>query len=86
MTAPNALDSSAVDVTPIWTADRKRLGLETSRATAAPRRPVSASARTWLSRKETSAISAATNTPSMMISSRTMPMLSSVSPTAAVYS
>ena len=30
VTAPKALESSAVVVTPIWTADRKRLGFDTS--------------------------------------------------------
>ncbi len=86
VTAPNALDSSAVDVTPICTAARKRFGSPTSLATAAPRRPVSARPRTWLSRSETSAISAATKTPSMTIRSRTIPMFSHVAPdTGRVY-
>ena len=30
VTAPYALDSSAVEVTPIWTAERNRFGFETS--------------------------------------------------------
>ena len=46
VTAPNALDSKAVEVTPIWTAARNRFGSLVSLATAAPRRPVSARART----------------------------------------
>ena len=80
VTAPNALDSRAVVVTPICTAARNRFGSLTSRATIAPRRPDSARARTWPSRNETSAISVATNRPSMTISSKTMPMLISVAP------
>ncbi len=78
VTAPNAEDSNAVTVTPICTEARKRLGLATSRATAAPRRPAVANARTWPSRSDTNASSAATNNPSKMIRASTMPTLISV--------
>src|SRR3954447_10634440 len=71
VTAPKALDSSAVVVTPICTAERKRLGFSTSRATFCPRRPRSDSERSWPSRSVTSAISLATKTPSTMIKPRT---------------
>ncbi len=78
VTAPKALESRAVEVTPIWTAPRNRFGSAVSFATTAPRRPDSASARTWPSRSDTSEISAATNSASIRINSSTMPMLNSM--------
>ena len=62
---PNAADRKPGSVTPTWTAARNRFGSSLSSATTRPRRPLSASARAWLSRSETSAISAAAKTPPM---------------------
>ena len=62
---PKAADKKPARVTPICTAERNWLGLACSLATAWPRLPRWASCFTWLSRSETSAISAAANTPPM---------------------
>ncbi|GAA3316779.1 hypothetical protein GCM10020219_036710 [Nonomuraea dietziae] len=62
-------------VTPICTADRKRLGSWASFATLAPLRPRCSSFRIWLSRRETRAISAAAKKPPIRMKSRTMALL-----------
>ena len=72
--APNAPDSRVARVTPIWTVDRNRLGSCASRAARWPRLPRLASARTWPSRSETSAISAAAKKPPISTMTRTMRM------------
>src|SRR5829696_6325766 len=61
--APNAAEKKPASVTPTWTAARNRLGSPTSLASRSPRAPRSVSALTWLSRNETSAISAAEKHP-----------------------
>src|SRR5688500_18806231 len=86
VTAPNADDSSAVSVTPIWTAASQRVGLAARRATAAPRRPPrSDSALTCPSRSDTSAISAATNSAATSTRRRTTATFSSVAIAAPSY-
>ena len=78
VTAPNALDSSAVEVTPIWTAARKRFGSLISLATAAPRRPgLGQRAHLALAQRDQGDLGR-DEEPSMMISTSTMPTLSSV--------
>ena len=72
--APNAPDSSVASVTPIWTADRNRLGFCASLAARWPRLPRLASERTWPSRSDTRAISAAAKKPPMKMMTRTMTM------------
>ena len=69
--APNAPDSSVATVTPIWTADRKRLGSWASFAARWPRLPRCASERTWPSRSETRAISAPEKNPPTSSMTRT---------------
>ena len=61
--APNVPDSRVATVTPICTADRNRLGSWASRAARWPRLPRFISERTWPSRSETRAISAAAKNP-----------------------
>ena len=72
--APNAPDSRVASVTPIWTADRNRLGFPASLAARWPRLPRRASDRIWPSRSDTSAISAAAKKPPMRMITRTMRM------------
>src|SRR5690606_12150429 len=78
LSAPNAAESMVATVTPICTADRKRLGSRASLATRSPRRPCWASLRTWLSRSETMAISAAAKKPPTRMNSRTTAMLAAM--------
>ncbi len=61
--APNAAEKKPATVTPICTAERKRLGSRASEATAWPRPPWLSRRSTWPERSETSAISVAANTP-----------------------
>jgi len=61
--APNAAEKNPASVTPTCTAARNRLGSPTSLASRSPRAPCSVSDLTWLSRSETSAISAAEKQP-----------------------
>ena len=72
---PKAAERKPARVTPICTADRKRLGFSFSRATVRPREPRWASCLTWLSRSETRAISAPANTPPTQMNSRMRAML-----------
>src|SRR5512139_2938628 len=75
---PNAAERKPASVTPTWTADRKRFGSSLSSATTRPRRLWPARVRTWLSRKDTRAISAAAKTPPMRTKRTTSPMFASV--------
>src|SRR5512139_2602502 len=75
---PNAAERKPASVTPTWTADRKRFGSSLSSATIRPRRLCPANVRTWLSRKDTRAISAAAKTPPMRTNRMTSPTLASV--------
>ena len=77
VTPPNAADRKPARVTPICTADRKRLGFSVSRAMVWPRLPRWASWRIWLSRSDTSAISAAAKMPPIRMKTRINAMLSS---------
>ena len=77
--APNEADRKPENVTPICPAERKRLGSATRRATVAPRRLRAASPWTWLSRRDTSDISAAANTPPQTMSANTTATLSAIS-------
>jgi hypothetical protein len=74
--APKAADRKPARVTPTCTAARKRLGSATRCATRAPRRPFSAIARAWLSRRLTSASSVPANTPPMRMKTATRTMSS----------
>ena len=76
---PKAADRKPIRVTPIWTADRNRFGLAATLATISPRRPRCDSDLSWLSRSETSAISAAAKTPPISTKTRIRTMLSRVS-------
>ena len=75
VTPPNAADRKPARVTPICTADRKRLGFSVSRATVRPRLPQLASWRIWLSRSDT--CSGAAKTPPIRMKTRINAMLSS---------
>src|ERR1700712_1229780 len=77
--APKAAEDRLASVTPTWTAARNRFGPASSLLSACPRRPVSASARTWDSRSETSASSAPEKTPPIRTKTTTMTMLSQTS-------
>ena len=72
---PKAADRNPDMVTPICTADRNRFGLAASAATVRPRWPRVESCLTWLSRSDTSAISAAANTPPTMMNRKISRML-----------
>ncbi len=74
VSAPTAADSTVATVIPICTAERKRFGSRASLATREPRLPSSASLRTWLSRRETMAISAAAKNPPIRTKTRTRTM------------
>ena len=79
---PNAEARKPDRVTPIWTADRKRLGSDCSCWIERPRDPrVAANCLTWESRRLTSAISAAENTPPRRMNSRMMAAFSRTSAT-----
>ena len=82
--APKAAEKKPAKVTPTWTAARNWFGSLSSFCTALPRRPVSAIARTWDSRRETRAISAPAKTPPIMMKTTTMTMLSQTSLTCGV--
>jgi hypothetical protein len=85
--APKAAEKKPASVTPTWTAARNRLGSLSSRWTAFPRRPpFSAIARTWDSRRETSAISAPEKIPPISTKATTMTMLSQTSLTGGLLS
>ena len=79
---PKAADKKPANVTPIWTAERNRLGFSCSRATSRPRRPRCPSCLTWLPRSDTKAISAAANTPPMAMNTKIKTLLKAVSVTA----
>src|SRR5690625_1833145 len=61
--APKDAEKNPASVTPICTEERNLLESPTRRATRAPAPPASAMPRTWLSRRETRAISEAAKTP-----------------------
>src|SRR3954464_10897803 len=82
--APNAAEKKPARVTPTCTAARNRLGSLSSLFSACPRRPVSASARTCDSRRDTSAISAPEKAPPISTKATTMTMLSQTSLTSGV--
>src|SRR3954447_16891237 len=75
---PKEAERKPASVTPTCTAARNRFGSSASLATDAPRRPRPAIARTWLSRSETRAISAAANMLPTRTNTTTSPMLASV--------
>lgn len=77
--APYAAEKNPDSVTPIWTVDRNRLGLPARAAIRAPRFPDFSIRRTWLSRRDTSAISVPANTPPSSTKKRTNRKLSRVS-------
>ena len=72
---PTAAERKPETVTPIWTAERKRLGSAVRWATAWPRLPRPLSCLTWLSRSDTRAISAAAKTPPMRMKRKISAML-----------
>ncbi len=76
---PKAADRKPIRVTPICTADRKRFGLAATRATVSPRLPRWAIDLSWLSRRETRAISAAAKTPPISTKTKIRTMLRTVS-------
>src|SRR5919107_256321 len=76
---PSAADRKPARVTPTCAPARNRFGSLLSSATIRPRRPRGASAAAWLSRNETSEISAATKIEAMMMKVRTTPTETSVS-------
>src|SRR6478609_8725230 len=74
--APYAAEKNPDRVTPIWTVERNRLGLRARAAVRAPVSPDFSMRRTWLSRRDTRAISAAANTPPSSTKPRTNAILS----------
>ena len=76
---PNAADRNPATVTPICTAERKRLGFSASRATVCPRLLRWDSWRIWLSRSDTRAISAAAKIPPTTMKHKINKMLSRTS-------
>src|SRR5215207_9947892 len=81
--APKAAEKKPASVTPTCTAARKRFGSPASLASRSPRRPRSRSALTWLSRRDTRAISAAAKAPPSSTKPSTSRALTSVPLTRA---
>ena len=73
--APRAADKNPHKVIPTCTAAKKRFGLLASFATRAPRLPLLDICLTWESRREISAISAATKIPPTAIRPKTIAIL-----------